>query len=111
MSFKIVSKKCAKLNNIKLKYLSTKVDKYNNEFVYYSIKNKDFDNIINEIKEDVKCPWFSGDIGNFILKVKSSYLEEEKEINGEATINLKHYEYEDKNGYYVNKIELNTGKD
>ena len=45
----------------------------------------------------MKCPWFKGDIGDFILKVKSSYLEE-KEINGEATINLKHYEYENKNG-------------
>ena len=55
----------------------------------------------------MKCPWFKGDIGNFILKVKSSYLEEEKEINGEATINLKHYEYENKIGYYVNKIEIN----
>ena len=104
MSFKIVSKKYAKLKNIELKYLSKKVDKYNNEFVYYLIKNKDFDNIINEIKEDVKCPWFKGDIGDFILKVKSSYLEE-KEINAEATINLKQYVYEDKNGYYVNKIE------
>ena len=41
MSFKIVSKKCAKLNNIKLKYISTKVDKYNTEFVYYFIENKD----------------------------------------------------------------------
>jgi len=105
MSFNKFSKKHAKLNNIQLKYLSTKVDKYNNEFVYYSIKNKDFDDIINEIKEDVKCPWFKGDTGDFILKVKSSYFEE-KEIDGEATINLKHYEYENKNGYYVNKIEL-----
>ncbi len=79
MSFKIVSKKNAKLNNTKLEHMSTKIDKYNSEFVYYSIK-KDFDTIINEIKEDVNCPWFKGDIGNFILKVKSSYLEEEKEI-------------------------------
>ena len=53
MSFKIVSKKYAKLKNIELKYLSKKVDKYNNEFVYYLIKTKDFDNIINEIKDNV----------------------------------------------------------
>ena len=46
MSLKIASKKYAKLNNIQLKYLSTKVDKCSNEFVYYSIKNKDCDNII-----------------------------------------------------------------
>ena len=30
-----------------------------------------------------------------------------KKINGEATINLKQYVYEDINGYYVNKIEIN----
>ncbi len=54
----------------------------------------------------MKCPWFKGDIGNFILKVKSSYLEEEKEINGEAAINLRQYQYENIKGYYVNKIEL-----
>ena len=69
MSLKNVSKEYAKLTNIKLKYLSTKVDTYNNEFVYYSIKNKDFDNVVYEIKEDVKCLWFKGDIGNFILKL------------------------------------------
>ena len=39
MSLKIVYKKYAKLNSIKLKYLSTKVDKYNNEFVYYSFRD------------------------------------------------------------------------
>ena len=37
MSFKIVSNKYAKLNSIELKYISTKVDKYDNEFVCYSI--------------------------------------------------------------------------
>ena len=79
MSFKIVSKKHANLKDIELKYLSKKVDKYNNEFVYYLIKNKDFDNIINEIKDNVKCPWFKGDTRDFILNVKSSYFEE-KEI-------------------------------
>ena len=31
MSFKIISNDYAKLNNIQLKFLSKKVDKYNNE--------------------------------------------------------------------------------
>ena len=105
MSFKIISNDYAKLNNIQLKFLSKKVDKYNNENVYYLIKNKDFDIIINEIKDDIRYPWFKGKDGKFILKVKSSYFDE-KEIKGEATINLKHYDYENKYGYYVNKIEL-----
>ena len=67
MSFKIVSKKYAKLNNTYLKYISTKVDNYRSAFVYYSFKSKDFDNLVNEIKEDVKCPCFKGDIGEFII--------------------------------------------
>ncbi len=65
MSFKIVSKKYAKLNSTK--YISTKVDNYRSAFVYYSFNSKDFDNIVNEIKEDVKCPCFKGDIGEFII--------------------------------------------
>ena len=69
MSFKIVSKKYAKLNSTYLKYISTKVDNYRSAFVYYSFKSKDFDNIVNEIKEDVKCPCFKGDIGEFILNL------------------------------------------
>ena len=106
MSFKIISNDYAKLNNIQLKFLSKKVDKYNNENVYYLIKNKNFDTIINEIKDDIRYPWFKGKDGKFILKVKSSYFDE-KEIKGEATINLKHYDYENKIGYYVDKIEIN----
>ena len=110
MSFKIISNDYAELNNIQLKFLSKKVDKYNNENVYYLIKNKNFDIIINEIKDDIRYPWIKGKAGNFILIFKSSYFEE-KEIHCEATINLKQYEYENKNGYYVNKIELKTGND
>ena len=78
MSFKIISNDYAKLNNIQLKFLSKKVDKYNNENVYYLIKNKNFDTIINEIKDDIRYPWFKGKAGNFILKVKSSYFDEKR---------------------------------
>ena len=54
----------------------------------------------------MKYPLFKGDMGDFILKVKSSYVaEEEKKINDDAIINLKQYEYENKK-YYVNKIKL-----
>ena len=93
------------LYNVNLKYLSTKVDKYKNEFVYYTIKNKNFDEIINEVEEDMKCPWFKGK-DNHVLKVKSRYVNEEQRISGEAEINLKEYEYENIKGYYIDKIEF-----
>ena len=67
MSFKIVSKKYAKLNSTYLKHVSTRVDNYRSAFVYYSFKSEDFDNIVNGIKEDVKCPCFKGDIGEFTI--------------------------------------------
>ena len=105
MSLNVVSDVGATLDKAKLKYISTKKDKYKNEFVYYAIKNKDFDDIINDVGEDMKCPWFKGK-GGHVLKVKSKYLTEEQKINGEAVIILEQYEYEDMKGYYVNKIEF-----
>ena len=67
MSFKIVSKKYAKLNSTYLKYMSTKVVNYRSAFVYYSFKSKASDNTVNEIKEDVKSPCFKSDIGEFTI--------------------------------------------
>jgi Holliday junction resolvase RusA-like endonuclease len=105
MLFKVESNEIATLDKINLKYITTKIDKYNNEFVYYSIQNKDFDNVVKEIADDMRCPWFKGK-DNYVLKVKSKYLTEEQKINGGAVINLKQYEYENKKGYYANKIEF-----
>ena len=48
MSFKSVSKKYAKLNSTHLEHMSTKVDNFRSEIVYYSFKRKDFDNNVNE---------------------------------------------------------------
>jgi hypothetical protein len=105
MLFEVVSNELATFNNIKLKYITTKIDKYDNEFVYYSIQNKDFDNAVKDIADDMRCPWFKGK-DNYVLKVRSKYLTEGQKINGETMINLKQYEYENKKGYYVNKIEF-----
>ena len=105
MLFKVVSDEVATLDKINLKYITTKIDKYNNKFAYYSIQNEDFDDVVSEIADDIKCPWFKGK-DNYVLKVKSKYLTVEQKINGETMINLKQYEYENKKGYYVNKIEF-----
>ena len=50
MPFKIVSQKYAKLNSSHLEYISTKVDNFRSEIVYYSFKRKNFDNIVNAKK-------------------------------------------------------------
>ena len=62
------------------------------EFVYDFFGQKLSTKTINEIIDNIKCPWFNGRAGDFILKVKSSYFDE-KVIKGVATVNLKHYDY------------------
>ena len=103
VSLNAVTDSISAFDNICLKYLSTKNDKYGFEFVYYSILNKDFDNAVKDVKEDERRPWFKGK-GDYILKVKSIYVKEEHKIDGEATINLAHYDYNNIQGYYVYKI-------
>ena len=110
-----------KLHNIKIKYVSSKTDKYNNEFSYYIIENENFlskindngiaspkgDDIIKNGNGDITFPWFVGkDYNNYLIKIKKRYLKEEEKISGEATINLKKYDYKDREGYYIDKIEF-----
>ena len=99
-----------KLHDIKIKYLSTKTDKYNNEFSYYRIENENFaskvDDIIKNVEDNISFPWFLGKENNYLLRIKKRYLKDDEKISGEATINLKLYEYQNKKGYYINKIEF-----
>ena len=102
-SLHAVTNEISALDNICLKYISTKKDELGFEHVYYSILNKDFDNAVKDVKEDERRPWFKGK-GDYILKVKSKYVKEEHKIDGEATINLAHYDYNNIQGYYVYEI-------
>ena len=102
-SLHAVTNEISALDNICLKYISTKNDKYGMEFVYYSIKNKEFDDVVKDVKEDMRRPWFKGK-EDYILKVKPKYVKEEEKIDGKATINLKNYDYNNIKGYFVYKI-------
>tara|TARA_R110000851_G_scaffold297183_1_gene452422 strand:+ start:1676 stop:1996 length:321 start_codon:yes stop_codon:yes gene_type:complete len=93
------------LLKIKIKYLCSKTDKFENENSYFEIENNDFDMIIKDFPEHLKMPYFITEEKKYILKIKSKYLIDELKINGESTITLKKYNYQDLyKGIYITKI-------
>ena len=93
------------LKNLNLKYLSTKTDKYENEYAYYSILNDNIKNIATKLSDTKRLPYFLGS-DNFALKIKSRYLTEEQKISGTAIVYMKEYAYNEYTGYYVNSFDI-----
>ena len=93
------------LKNLNLKYLTTKTDKYDNEYSYYSILNDNIKNIATKLSDSKRLPYFLGS-DNFILKIKTKYLTEEKKSSGKFIVNMKEYEYNEYTGYYVNSASI-----
>ena len=63
------------VKSVKVEYLSTKQDKYDNEMSYFKIKDKNIDQKFGTIiKEGYNLPWFKSENGQTILKVKSKYV-------------------------------------
>ena len=93
------------LKNLNVKYLNTKTDKYENEYAYYAILNDNIKCIATKLGDAKKLPYFLGS-DNFILKIKTRYLTEEQKICGTATVNMKHYEYNEYSVYFVNRFEI-----
>ena len=104
MSLKIVSTEIAVLLNIHLKYLSSKTDKYDSEICYYAIETVNVDQVVKDIADELKMPYWVTPENKYILKVKSKYLEQEQKTKGVATLTLKKYNYESFTGYYVTQI-------
>lgn len=93
------------LNKIKLKYLSTKKDSYDNENLFYAIEADDFLDIVATVPKDFRVPWFRGKKGE-TLKVKSRWLKgnEKATTGGVGDIRMKEYNFEGTKGYYVDSI-------
>ena len=95
------------IKNVKVKYLSTKQDKYDNETSYFKIKDKNIEQkFATLIKVDYKMPWFKSENGQTILKVKSKYVklkdgELKKEELVVVDITFKYYKFNDVEGFYV----------
>ena len=97
------------LKNIKLEYLTTKTDKYENEISYFKIKDKNIDQKFVSInKEGYKLPYFKTDKGSYILKAKTKYLklkELKKDETVTSDITFNPYEMDNNKGYYVKQLK------
>ena len=62
------------IKNVKVRYLTTKMDKYDNEIIWFKIDKTSIGKlfVINEV--DFKLPYFETDDGKILLKVKSKML-------------------------------------
>ena len=98
------------IKGAKVTYMTTKTDLYKNENSYFEISKKDIDIKFNKVSVDgYKLPWFAGDDGKYILKVKSKNVKLPDMIKENmyiANISFKYYNIDDNEGYYVNTINI-----
>ena len=101
------------VNDLLCEYLTTKVDKYDNEISYYKIVDDTFKikmkNILKEQCEECKMPFWKTDDQEIILKVKTKNIIPDKDLknNDIVTLNMKFKYYcmqnDDKllQGYFI----------
>ncbi len=97
------------IKGLKLEFLATKIDNYNNEISYFKIMNKHVNEVFNMVnKEGFTLPYFkSSDDKNYILKVKTKYVklgELNKDMMYLCNADLKYYKMGNVAGYYVSKL-------
>jgi hypothetical protein len=95
------------IKTVKVEYISTKTDKYDNEIIYFKLKDKVDLKFANLMKPSYILPWFKSDKGHYLLKVKTKYCkmkELKKEDNVLVDVIFKYYKMNDIQGYYVSSI-------
>ena len=96
------------IKNVRVEYITTKTDKFNNEICYFKLKDKNIDTKFSVlINEGFNKPWFKTDKGHYILKVKTKYTKL-KELKKEETIltdiAFKYYKMGEAEGFYVSLL-------
>ncbi len=96
------------IKSVRVEYISTKTDKYNNEIGYFKMRYKSVDSkFATLMKPSYILPWFKSDKGHYILKVKTKYCKM-KELKKEETalvdVTFKYCKMNDIQGYYVSSI-------
>ena len=101
------------VNGLLVEYLSTKIDKYDNEISYFKLIDKNYKNkmsaILKEVCDEIKMPFWKTEDHEYILKVKKKYTPKNiLDVNEIVTVNLTFKYYcmetnEDKllQGYYA----------
>ena len=95
------------IKNVKVRYLTTKMDKYDNEIIWFKIDKTSIDklNVLNKV--DFKLPYFETDDGKTLLKVKSKNVkinDLKNDVVISCDIGFKYYKMNDVQGCYVNKL-------
>ena len=110
------------VNDLLCEYLTTKVDKYDNEISYYKVIDKNFkqkmSSILKEQNEECRMHFWKTDDGEYILKVKKKFTPKIQLEQGDIiTTNLRFKYYamqkdDDKllQGYYL-KITYEEDKE
>ena len=106
------------INNMKLEFIVTKTDNYNNDISYLKVIDKQFKSklqpIVSQMCDDLLVPIWKSEDGFYMLKVKNKWMPEREFENNEmltADLNF-HYFIMAKNGgellqgYYV-KLSTN----
>ena len=96
------------IKTVRVEYITTKTDKYENEIIYFKLRDKNIDSkFATLIKPSYILPWFKSYKGHYILKVKTKYCKM-KELKKEETVLVdvifKYYKMNDIQGYYVSSI-------
>ena len=80
------------VNDLLCEYLTTKVDKYDNEISYYKIVDDTFKikmkNILKEQCEECKMPYWRTDDQEIILKIKTKNIIPEKDLKNNDIVSL-----------------------
>ena len=101
------------INNIKLEFIITKTDNYENDISYLKVIDKAFKNklqpIVSQMCEDCKIPVWKSEDGFYMLKVKNKWMPERDFESNEilnADLNFHYYNMAKEDGdllqgYYV----------
>ena len=96
------------IKNVKVEYITTKTDAFDNELCYFKLKDKNTETKFAAlIKDNFRLPWFKSDKGYYLLKVKSKY-NKAKQLHKEEVVLVdlvfKYYKMNDYEGVYVSQL-------
>ena len=95
------------INNVKIKYIATKQNKFGKEISYFKITSE-IKQILGYLNSDLKCPFWVADDG-IVLKVNSKFVPNSIDQKGmfyEVIIEMCFYEFQPKDkelikGYFA----------
>ena len=103
-----MSEELITIKKIRVEYLSTKQDKYNQDISYFKKKDFDIDARFSIIKrEGYVVPMFKSENGVYILKTKQKYVKLKEPKRDEIVtvdIGFHYYKMNNIEGYYVRSL-------